>query len=153
MAKVDFSDILNQQVGSAPEPKPLPEGTYYGTIAGIPTTRLAKTKEGEKPLIVVKVALTEAGEDVDSDALAEAGGLMRGDGEPKIIQKEFWLDESSRYQYDRLFSGFGIEGVSYADGNQQLPGRDAMVFVKQRTYEAGGETRTVNDVARIAARE
>lgn len=159
MAKTqtDFSSILNLQVGSAPEPKAIPEGTYYGVIAKLPEIRKVTTKEGDKPVCSVTFALNEPGEDVDTDALSEAGGLMRQDGEPKTVRRDFWLDEESRYQFDRFLAGFGFtadSGKSYLDVFAELPGMNVQCYIEQRTYEAkGGGSRTVNEVKTAFARE
>ena len=70
---INFSEILSKQVGSAPEPKPLPQGTYSGVITKRPDPVTIKTKEGEKGQLYFTIRLTEAQEDVDQDALLEAG--------------------------------------------------------------------------------
>lgn len=153
MAKLDFSEILNQQVGSAPKPQPIPEGTYYGEIVGVPAARIAKTKEGEKPLMAVRIALTEADSDVDADELAEAGGLLNASGDAKVVTKEFWIEESSRYQYDGFLEAMGLSG-SYTEAGEQLPGRAVTVFITKDEYQTkSGETRSSNKVSRLFARE
>ena len=153
MAKVEFKEILSQQVGSAPTPQPIPEGTYYGQVDGLPTLRLAKTKEGDKPIVVFKFALTEAGDDVDEAALADVGGLLRGDGEPKRVVREFWVDESSRYRLDQFLEGFGFKDMSYEEAFQQMPGMDVQLFVTLEEYTTKtGEARSINNVQRAFAR-
>lgn len=56
MSKIDFTNILEIQVGTAKEPKPLPEGTYVGVIAAPPELTTRKTKEGDKPVLQVTVS-------------------------------------------------------------------------------------------------
>ena len=77
---VDFSDILNKQVGSAPAPRPIPEGTYHGEIVGLPAQRVVTTKEGDKPVLTLTLALMEAGDDVDEEALAVLEGFVETGG-------------------------------------------------------------------------
>lgn len=153
MAKLDFSEILNQQVGSAPKPKPIPEGTYFGTIAGIPTNRIANTKEGEKPIVAFNLALTEPGDDVNQDDLAEAGGLLSPSGDAKRVRKDFWLTDDSRHQLDTFLENLGITG-SYVEAFQAVPGREVMVYITLDSFQSkSGEERQVNNVTRIFARE
>lgn len=149
--KIDFTDILNKQIGSAPVPQPLPSGTYSGVISGVPTFRQVNTKEGEKVVASVTVSIIEAGEDVDPDDLEAVGGLRRGDGEAKTIRAEFWLDDNSRYQFERFLAAMGLQGT-YAEALPQLPGKEVTALVERREYTTNsGETRVVNDVKRLYA--
>lgn len=151
MTKIDFSDILNTQIGSAPVPQPLPSGTYNGVISGVPTFRDVKTKEGEKVVATVTVAITDADEDVDPDDLEAAGGLRRADGGAKTIRAEFWLDDNSRYQFERFLAAMGLQG-SYNEALPQLPGKEVTAIVERREYTTNsGEVRVVNDVKRLYA--
>lgn len=153
MAKIDFSEILSKQVGSAPEPKAIPEGTYFGEIVGVPTLRAQQTKEGEKAIATVTIALNEPGDDVDTDSLSEAGGLMLSNGEPKRVRKDFWLAEDSLYQLDRFLKSMGVEG-NYQEAFEQLPGREVIAYVTLDEYQTkSGDSRSVNNVSRLFAKE
>lgn len=157
MSKIDYSAILGLQVGSAPEPKPLPAGTYHGTIAGLPVPRTVETKEGAKVVLTVPIQLSEPGEDVDQDELTEAGGLNGNDGQGKRVRQEFWLDDSSRYQFDRFLAGLGHNaesGVTYQEILEDLPGQAVTVLLSLDDYKAkSGEDRKINNVKRCYARE
>lgn len=152
MAKIDFNDILSQKVGSADRPKPLPEGTYFGIVASLPKARLVKTKEGEKPVITVTFGLQEAGEDVDADELAQAGGLLLNDGSPKKVSLDFWVDDESRYRLDDFIVSFGIEDKAYDEAFEELVDKEVQLFVKLDTYQSQGQDRTVNRVQRAFAK-
>jgi len=153
MAKLDFSDILNKQVGSAPQPKPIPEGTYHGEIVGLPAQRVVSTKEGDKPILTITIALNEAGDDVDEEALAEGGGLLSAGGEAKRVRMDFWLTEDSLWRYDQFLASLGIEGKTYLEAAEELPGRSVTTFIKLNEYEKNGQTRSINNVDRCFARE
>ena len=152
---VDFTAILGRQVGSAPEPKPLPSGTYRGTIKELPKSRIVKTKEGEKGILAFQIALNEAGDDVDSDLLAESGGLLRNDGEAKTVRAEFWLEEPSMYLLDRFMAGLGFgpeSGKAYQEAFEEVPGMSVEVLLETRSYQTkSGEQRTTTEVKRIHA--
>lgn len=150
--KFDFSSILNQQIGSAQAPQPLPSGTYHGTIDGMPTTRVANTKEGSKGILAININLTEADSDVDETELALAGGLLRNDGKPKNVRAEFWLTEDALYIFDNFLSGFKLEG-NRQEALPELTGRDVTVALERRNYTDKNDVeRTVTDVRRVFAR-
>ena len=162
MAEVDFSEILNRQAGTAETPKALPQGTYYGTIMGRPTSRKVDTKEGPKGVLTFKFALNEAGEDVDADDLEAAGGLRTHSGEAKTVRQDFWLSDESLHYLDTFVSGFGFEknaeggfGKSYKEIFEELVGKDVTIALEQRTYtpKGGGEERVTNEVKRVFATE
>lgn len=155
MAKFDFSDILNRQHGSAPEPKPVPAGTYYGTIEGLPKPREINTKNGIRGILGVRVSLTEAGEDVDEAELAASGGLAMPNGKAKTVTADFWLDEDSLWAFEKFLDSMGFEKgtCSYTEANEQLPGRAVTVEVIVDEFEQNGVTRTNNKVKRIFAQD
>lgn len=157
MADIDFTAILGKQVGSAPEPKPLPEGTYTGTISSVPVTRTVHNKKENRdsPVLTLTIDMGDALDDVDVEELTAAGGLRRNDGEPKKMKYDFFLDESSMYQYDRFLETFGYseaEAKTYEEANLELVGREVTMAVVQRTYkDRSGATRVANDIQRIFA--
>lgn len=154
MAKVDFSEILGLQVGSAPKPQPLPEGTYFAEIVGEPVLRTVQTKEGAKPTLAFKFAITEPGPDVDTEELEAAGGITSASGEPKIVTREFWLTDDSRYRLDEFVQTYGITEGTLKEAFEQMVGRQTTLFIALETYErkGGGEGRS-NRVQRSFARE
>lgn len=155
MTDINFAAILDQQVGSAPEPRPLPQGTYIGTISELPKAQSRQTKEGPTGVVTVTIALTEPTDDVDADDLEAAGGIRLGNGEPKKLRIDYWKDRNAEtgwsYQLDNFLKGLGLEG-SYAEALEAAIGREVMVVVEKRDYQAkDGQTRTVNDVKRVYA--
>lgn len=157
MAKVDFSAILGASVGSAPQPKNLPQGVYYGIIDGIPVAKPRSTKEGDKGVLTVKISLNEADADVDEAELAEAGGLVRNDGRPRQVMADFWLTEDAMYRLDNFMAGFGFNaesGKSYGEALEELDGRNVTVSLKHRTYtDRSGTEKTAVDIDRCFATE
>jgi len=147
---IDFESLLSKQIGTETGPKPIPAGTYFGQIAKLPESKKRNTKEGEKPVVDVVVNLTEAGDDVDSEALAANGGLTKSNGEPRTMTHTFWLTDNAIFMLDNFLSSFGLSG-SYQDGLAQLPGQPVMLYVSQESYESRGQMRTVNRVESIAA--
>lgn len=153
-AAIDFSAILGKTVGTAPEPKPIPGGTYAGQIEGIPQMRAAQTKEGPKALASITVALIEPMDDVDAAELAEAGGLIKPSGDRKTMTKDFFLSEESLWVLDQFLASFGFNkdsGKSYAEAFEELPGKDVICAVTQvqRVPKGATEPRTFNELNRV----
>ena len=69
MTSPSFSAILDRPSDSIEKPKPLPVGTYLFSIKGQP--EMVKAKSGTEGVKFACIPL-QAGEDVDSQALAEA---------------------------------------------------------------------------------
>lgn len=68
-----FADILNKRGDSIERPKPLPPGSYVGTVKGL--AEQAEIGKNKTPALVFTIALIQALEDVDQSALHEAGGV------------------------------------------------------------------------------
>lgn len=154
--KVDFSEILNKEVGSAPQPKPVPAGTYIGTIDGLPKIVERNTKNGTKGILQVVVGLSEAGEDVDETELTECGGLVLDGGGRKKVRAEFWLEEDSMWQLDNFLATFGWvagAGQSYQAALEELPGKEVKIGVIVDSFESNGVTKTNNKVKGIYSNE
>lgn len=155
---VDFSKILEAQSGSAAEPKKLPQGTYFGTLAAVPTTRVVKTKEGERGLLRFKFDLNDAGDDVDPDELGEAGGLRTPSGTAVSVYAEFWLDTDGgpTYGMDQFLRTFQVEGFgegkSYSDVFKEIVGREVVIALTKETQTGrDGQTFVKNEVKRAHA--
>lgn len=149
--KVDYSEVLGKKVGSAPQPKPVPSGTYIGTIDGLPKIVERNTKNGVKGILQVVVALGEAGEDVDTTELEECGGLVLDGGGRKKVRAEFWLEEDSMWQLDNFLATFELGDISYEDAFNELPGKEVKVGVIVDSFEQNGITKTNNKVKGIFA--
>lgn len=146
---IDFSAILGKQVGTAPEPKPLPAGTYTAIISELPKPGERKTQEGPKGIVTVTFALQEAMDDVDQDELASAGGLLRSDGAAKTLKMDFWLTENSLFLLDRFLASAGFNkdsGKTYTEAFEDLLNREVTLSVEQRTFESRGQNVTVAEV-------
>lgn len=151
MTQVDYSAILDKRVGSAPAPKPVPNGTYVGEIDGLPKVVERNTKAGPRGVLQVRVKLSEAGDDVDPTELEEMGGLTNANGRAKTVTSDFWLDEDSMWVLDNFLATFEFGDISYQDALEQLPGQQVKVGVIVDTFESNGQTRKNNKVRGIYA--
>ena len=132
MAKFDFTEILDQEVGSAPKPKPLPVGSYIGQIASLPKVRPVTLKDGSTAgILTITINLTEAGEDVDQTLLEEAGGIQRN-GKARSVRADFWQDTDAEtgwsWKLDAFLEDFGHTSGAYSEAFKELVGRSVVVL-------------------------
>jgi len=91
MATPNFGAILDQPSGAVERPKALPQGTYLFVTQGMPRQDKS-TKKGTE-FIEFTCKVLQAGEDVDPEALEEAGGIA-----DKTMNLTFYLTEKSTYR-------------------------------------------------------
>lgn len=156
MAK-DYNEILkNQTVGSAPEPKPLPNGVYIGEL-DLAKIQTRDTKDGKRGIVVFPIKLLEATDSVDEDDLAEAGGLRTPSGSPKTVAAEYWDDPEAEtgwsFVLDRFLAAFELDaGLSYVDAFEAIKGQQVTVSLKQETFKRrDGTEGTQTRVERVYA--
>lgn len=161
MAKVDLSAILSKQVGSAPEPKAIPAGTYEGSIAAEPGQREFTAKDGTKWIIIgFKLNLLEAMDDVPADELEASGGLRRSDGSARTAVHEVWIrpdQDESFYGLDVLLKSFGYgldSGKSYVEVFEELVDKECVISVEHESYtDRAGNDRTKAIVKRVYGKD
>lgn len=155
MAKRDFSAVLERQVGTGVRMDPLPEGTYQGQIDGIPEFKPVQTKNGPRTILRFVINLLEAGDDVDPEELANAGGLTNDGKKPRSVFNDFWLTDKDELPgaLDDFLAGFGCNAGSYGEAFDQVAGAAVTVALTLREYtdDKTGKERRVNDVARCFA--
>lgn len=134
---VDMSSILDKRIEDIEAPKPVPVGTYLGTILSVPedaTFEKTDEKTGEKvkvPACRVKVGLREMKEG-DEEALAAAGGLSRRDGKPKEVQMTYYLEEDNLHKLKKLGETCGIKSPTLGGIFEELPGSEVLVSIGLR---------------------
>lgn len=110
MNKPNFSSILDRPASEIERPKPLPPGTYLTILQGLP--RYDKSAKKQTEFIEFKHKITQAGEDVDEDALKEAGGL-----EDKTVNNTFYLTEDAAWRLRKFLEDCGFD---FSDGSVTL---------------------------------
>ena len=99
----NFADALNRKADEIERPKPLPVGTYLCSIPNQP--EMKKIGQKETPAAEYTVRVVSASDDVDQEALNQAGGAQG-----KNLRLTFYLTEESAYRYrDFLVDTLGIE--------------------------------------------
>lgn len=130
----NFGALLDRAPTEVERPKPLPAGTYTCVVQGLPEYDKSSKKQTEFVRFTLKPLAAEA--DVDTEALAELGGL----GE-KTITVTFYITENSLF---RLKNFLGHLGFDTADPESSLremcesaTGRQVKAFIKHRASDDG----------------
>lgn len=96
---VNFADLAQVTVGSVEPPKPLPEGHYLAQFTG--PMKQHKAKSGNVAMRF-PFKLVGATDDVDQDALSNAGGLPN-----KEFNLDFWMSPEARYRFTDFGKAMG----------------------------------------------
>lgn len=136
----DFRSLLSKPADQIERPKPLPAGTYEGTITKY---EYGKSKEKKTPYVRYFVQVNSAGEDVDP---VEMDGI---DLSKKQLRRDFYLTDDAEYRVKELWESCGIDGTGRSLGEilPDLIGCQVLLEVTQRNSEDGKDT--YNDVGNL----
>lgn len=139
----NFASILDESPEEVKLPPPIPVGTYIGIVQGLPNYVTAKTgNEGTE----FTIRLIAAEDDVDQDALEEAGGL-----EGKTVKVTFWHTEDSIYRLDQFHKDCGIDlkiSASRRARNEECTGHEVGLVISHQPSREKNDTRIHHRVAR-----
>lgn len=147
---VNFSSLMNKPVGEVKRPVALPQGTYYGVISG---HELVESGKKKTPGVQINGTLTHAHEDVDLNRSDDGQPLDPNGKRFPRSGTTFWISEDSEYRLVDFITSFGIEPSNYGQMLPQLAGQSVMLDIIEKPIvdESTGESRMVNEVARMAA--
>lgn len=131
-APANMASILDRAADTFERPKPLPVGQYLTTVVGQPRQDVSEKKG--TPFIEYTLKLMQAMEDVDEEALAEAGGI----GE-RTMKNTFYLTEASAYRLKEFLEhcGVEIEGKKLSQAVGEAAGCQVIIKIKHTTSEDG----------------
>lgn len=150
MAKVEtkpeFSSILDTPSDQIEKPKPLPVGTYTAIVKGLP--RFDKSSKKQTEFVEFTLQLTSAAEDVDADALDEAGGLQ-----DRTIRTTYYLTENALWRLKEFIEhcGAGNASDTLRERIEETPNCEVGVVIKHQPSEDG--TQVFANVAKTFALE
>lgn len=149
----DFKQLLSRPLNTVEKPKPLPSGTYFGTVGAF---QLGESRDKKTPYVEFQITLQEAGPDVDAESLATAVGTPPDfSKKKKNLRSTFYLTEDSLYRLKEFLSGLGVEdGNGTRSFNEMLPettGRPIMFEITQRQNKDKPDE-VYNDVQNVVAR-
>lgn len=146
MNSPNFGSILDQQSSEIQKPKPLPVGTYICVVQGLP--KMDKTSKKQTEYVEFTLGILGAGEDVDTEALEEAGGFQG-----KTVRDTYYLTETAIWRLKKFLDDCGIDedDMSLRQRIDQAPGCQVAVTIKHQASEDG--TSVYANVAGTAAVE
>lgn len=141
---VDFSKLLGKPLDSVERPKPLPAGTYYGSIKNFEPVEIGQNKT---PAIRFNLSLASPGEDIDPNDLQ---GI---DLSKRTMRKEYYLTPESEYRLKEFIASLGIQtaGRSFEETLPETLNQQVMIAVIQKSSQNGEEIFNNVDSVKAAA--
>lgn len=128
----NFSSVLDMQASEIEPPKNLPVGSYVCLVDGRHET--GESSQKKTPYVRFTLRPTEAMDDVDEEALAEAGGING-----QTIRADFYLTENSAYRLKEFLEHCGIdmEGRTLRQALDDAPGSTVIATVRHEMAQDG----------------
>lgn len=140
---VNFSSILNRQLDEVKRPPNVPVGTYRVKVTKVP--EVAETADGNWQTISFRLALLEALENVDTEALEQFGGL--GANPAANVRHQFMFnikDDTAEATANNDRTSFRLktflidhlrlsEGGTLNEAMAAAPGNECLATVQWRT--------------------
>ncbi len=140
----DFRTLLSKPMDEIEKPKPLPAGTYYGTITD---HKFDVSAQKRTPYVRFTVTLDSAGDNIDPSDL-EGIDLAK-----KTQRKDYYLTEDALYRVKAMLESLGIttEGRALGECIPETRNARVMVEITQRNSSDGKDIYT--DVADLVGVE
>jgi len=135
----NFTDILNRPSEEIKPPVTLPMGSYHTIVMGLPEQGQSSKKKTDFLKFVHKIIAPL--DDVDPDAITE----FQQDGEMiagQEIDNTFYItDKSANMLKEFLLNcGVSLEGRSMAEGLEDVPNSEVIIFIKHEASDDGKRT-------------
>lgn len=126
-----FAEILDSDTSSIEAPKPLPTGSYLCMVKGLP--EYGKSSKKQTDFVKFNLQPLEALEDVDAEALEEAGGIAN-----TSLPYYFYDSEWFGINIKKFLQDCGIdEGGSVRSLVERTPGCQVIVTLKHSARQDG----------------
>jgi hypothetical protein len=138
----DFSQLLSRPADSWEKPKPLPAGTYFGTILGY---SYQESSQKKTPSVRYELSVTDVGKDIDVSELVDV------DLTKKKFTHDFYLTEGAGYRLVEFVEKMGVStsGRSTGEFVPDLVGKPVMMEVSKSPREDDPDS-FYNRVERLA---
>mgnify|MGYP003624040431 CR=1 FL=1 len=97
----NFNELLDTNMDDIERPKPLPPGTYFGTVKEYTFDESSQNKTPYVRYIIVNL---EPGEDVDRDALREIPDVY-----DRTVRRDFFLTQNAKYRLKEFIASTGMK--------------------------------------------
>jgi len=131
-AQPTFESILDMPASEVERPKPLPAGTYDAIVKGL--YEEGQSSQKKTPFVRFTYAITNAGDDVDADELAEMGGIAE-----KTIKDTYYTTPEAMFRLTDALENMGIdlEGKSIRAALSDTPNCALRIVIGHRASEDG----------------
>lgn len=132
MAQARFESVLDMPATDFERPPPIPPGTYGAAVKGLP--EWIKSDRTGTEGVQFAMALLQAADDVDKEALEAIGGIAE-----KVMPYRFYVTEKSGYRLREFLEDLGIEvqGKSLRAASQEANGRQCLLSVRHTPRQDG----------------
>ncbi len=137
----NFTDILNRPSEQIKPPVTLPMGSYHTVVMGLPEQGQSSKKKTDFLKFVHKIIAPL--DDVDPDAIAEFEAVdENGQGEKiagQEIDNTFYITDKSANMLKEFLLNCGVEleGRSMAEGLEDVPNAEVIIFIKHEASDDG----------------
>lgn len=132
--QMSFESVLDETVGgdqSWAAPVPLPVGTYSAMVQSY---RQDKSTNKQTDFIEFTLKILSAHDDVDEEALEEAGGL-----EDRTIRDTYYITDNSKFRLKQFFETLGLDpiGKSIAQNCLDSVNRELVISIRHKPSKDG----------------
>lgn len=129
----NFSSILDAPSEGGKRPPPLPAGSYNCVVQGLP--EYGQSSQKQTPFVKFILTPVTALDDVDSDALSEAGGLAG-----KKIYATYYITEDAKWRLEAFLKHCGLDESEFSSIRQMIeatPGCSVVANMRHKPYQDG----------------
>ncbi len=139
MTSTNFQDILNKNADDIHPPPVLPEGSYHTVLIGLPEQGESSKKKTPQLKFLHKIIAPL--DDVDPDQITE----FEADGETiagQEVENIHYVTRKTENMMKEFLINCGIDmaGKSLAEGIDESPNAEVIVFMKHEQSEDGKRT-------------
>tara|TARA_R110002153_G_scaffold274298_2_gene448206 strand:- start:27415 stop:27834 length:420 start_codon:yes stop_codon:yes gene_type:complete len=115
-------------------PKATPPGTY---VLAVLSTETGESQQKKTPFLRVHFSIVDAGEDVDADALEEAGGMAKV--ATRKLRHEFYITDDALFRLKDFMTmcGFDLAGKTLGEIVPDLVGAQVKAALIQKANQDG----------------
>jgi len=139
MTSTNFQDILNRPSEEIKPAPTLPMGSYHSVVIGLPEQGESSRKKTPQLKFIHKIIAPL--DDVDPDAIAE----FEAEGETiagQEVENIFYITPKSANMLKEFIINCGVDlaGKTMAEGLDEVPNSEVVVFIKHDQSEDGKRT-------------
>jgi hypothetical protein len=149
MPNGDFESLLDRSADEITEPKNYPVGTWR--VRAVSNVSFKKDNN-DRDVAMFAIVGVEPQEDVDPDALDEAGDDYEG---VRLFVRRTLETKSDFFQLKKLLETFGVDtkGKTLKEAGGDVKGNEALAYIGERTYTKDNELHVINEAKQFSPLE